>query len=189
MIHYQLHCAGGHDFDGWFRDSAAYDAQAKAGFVECPTCGSTEVSKRLMAPAIPKKGRRRRQEVAPPMAEGGSTEAANARPAMPPAASGPGPAGDPGDGPGGGMVSGPIPAQLVALLQRMRSEVERNCEYVGPKFAEAARRLHQQQREGQVEGAAAPRGIYGEATDAEADALREEGIDVARIPWIPRADG
>ena len=59
MIHYQLRCAGGHDFDGWFRDSAAFDAQAKAGFVECPTCGGTEVAKRLMAPAIPKKGARR----------------------------------------------------------------------------------------------------------------------------------
>ena len=56
MIHYQLRCAGGHEFDGWFSDSAAFDAQAKAGFVECPTCGATEVNKRLMAPAIPKKG-------------------------------------------------------------------------------------------------------------------------------------
>ncbi|HYI82849.1 MAG TPA: DUF1178 family protein [Acetobacteraceae bacterium] len=185
MIHYQLHCAGGHDFDGWFRDSAAFDAQAKAGFVECPTCGGTEVSKRLMAPAIPKKGARRRQEVAPPAAEGSGAEA-TAKPAIPPASSGPGP----GESPGGGMVSGPIPAQLVALLQRMRSEVERNCEYVGPKFAEAARRLHQQQQEGQVpESSNAPRGIYGEATDAEAEALREDGIEVARIPWVPRADG
>jgi hypothetical protein len=89
------------------------------------------------------------------------------------------------------MVSGPIPAQLVALLQRMRGEVERNCEYVGPKFAEAARRLHEQQREGsQGEGnATPPRGIYGEATEVEAEALREDGIEVARIPWVPRADG
>ena len=94
------------------------------------------------------------------------------------------------------MVAGPIPAQMVALLQRMRTEVERNCEYVGPKFAEAARRLHERQQgggggaaaEGQP-GASPPRGIYGEATDAEAEALREDGIDVARIPWVPRADG
>jgi hypothetical protein len=70
MIHYQLRCAGGHDFDGWFRDSVAFDAQARAGFVECPTCGGTEVGKRLMAPAIPKKGARRRPEVAPQV-EGG----------------------------------------------------------------------------------------------------------------------
>src|SRR4051794_27082943 len=122
MIHYQLHCVGGHDFDGWFRDSAAFDAQAKAGFVECPTCGGTEVSKRLMAPAIPKKGARRRQEVAPPAAEGGGGEASE-RSSMP--------VPTPGPGPGGSMVSGPVPAQFVALLQRMRSEVERNREYVG----------------------------------------------------------
>ena len=178
MIHYQLRCAGGHDFDGWFSDSAAFDMQAKAGFVECPNCGITDVGKRLMSPAIPKKGARRRKEVAPPAAE-----AQPQQPATQPVA--------PGPEAGGGMVSGPIPAQLVALLQRMRGEVERNCEYVGPKFAEAARRLHEQQHDG-AQGESNPsqvRGIYGEATDAEAEALRDEGIDVARIPWVPRADG
>ena len=181
MIHYQLRCAGGHDFDGWFRDSAAFDAQAGAGFVECPTCGGTEVGKRLMAPAIPKKGARRRKEVAAPAESAAEVPATAGRPSVSPTE---------GQPAGGGMVSGPIPAQLVALLQRMRGEVERNCEYVGPKFAEAARRLHKQQQDGtQGEGNAAPRGIYGEATDAEAEALQDEGIEVARIPWIPRADG
>ena len=179
MIHYQLRCAGGHDFDGWFRDSAAFDAQAKAGFVECPTCGTSEVAKRLMAPAIPRKGARRSKEVAAPAEAAAAVQQPQA-PSAPAA----------GSPPGGGMVSGPIPAQLVALLQRMRSEVERNCEYVGPKFAEAARRLHKQQQEGApAEGQSAPRGIYGEATDAEAEALRDEGIEVARLPWIQRADG
>jgi hypothetical protein len=182
MIHYQLHCAGGHDFDGWFRDSAAFDAQAKARLVECPTCGGTEVGKRLMAPAIPKKGARRRKEAASTAAEGSVPEAPAKPVVAPPETS----------GQGGGMVSGPIPAQLMTLLQRMRAEVERNCEYVGPKFAEAARRLHkqQQQQEGEARGGdAAPRGIYGEATDAEAEALRDDGIEVARLPWVPRADG
>ena len=86
MIHYQLRCAGGHDFDGWFRDSAAFDAQARAGFVECPTCGGTEVGKRLMAPAIPKKGAKRRQEVAPKAAENAAeAPVAAAHPPAPPA--------------------------------------------------------------------------------------------------------
>jgi len=52
MIRYALHCAGGHDFDGWFSDSRAYDAQRKRGFVLCPQCGSTKVEKAIMAPAI-----------------------------------------------------------------------------------------------------------------------------------------
>ena len=57
--------------------------------------------------------------------------------------------------------------------------------------AEAARRMHEQQKDGPAgeAKAASPRGIYGEATDAEAEALLEDGIEVARIPWVPRSDG
>jgi hypothetical protein len=32
-------------------------------------------------------------------------------------------------------------------------------------------------------------GIYGETTPSEAEALAEEGIEVASMPWVPRADG
>lgn len=53
MIRYDLTCDKGHDFDGWFRDSAAYDAQAVRGLVSCTRCGSVKVEKQLMAPGIP----------------------------------------------------------------------------------------------------------------------------------------
>jgi hypothetical protein len=33
------------------------------------------------------------------------------------------------------------------------------------------------------------RGIYGEATEDQAEALQDEGVEIARIPWVPRADG
>jgi hypothetical protein len=79
------------------------------------------------------------------------------------------------------MASGPMPAQVLALLQRMRAEVEKNCDYVGPNFADEARRIHT--------GEAENRGIFGEASDEEAEALRDEGIDIARLPWVPRSDG
>ncbi|MFD2265496.1 DUF1178 family protein [Lacibacterium aquatile] len=52
MIVYSLQCTGGHQFDGWFRDSATYDAQTAAHEVSCPVCGSLDVSKALMAPAV-----------------------------------------------------------------------------------------------------------------------------------------
>ncbi|MBN8901284.1 MAG: DUF1178 family protein, partial [Rhodospirillales bacterium] len=78
-------------------------------------------------------------------------------------------------------AAGPIPAQVVAMLQRLRSEIEKNCDYVGPAFAEEARRMHR--------GEADPHGIYGETTPEEAEALAEEGIEIASIPWVPRADG
>ena len=79
-------------------------------------------------------------------------------------------------------VAGPaMPDQLRAALQKLRSDVERNCDYVGPEFADEARRIHA--------GKSERRGIYGEASPEQAEALAEDGIPVARVPWVPRADG
>lgn len=73
-----------------------------------------------------------------------------------------------------------LPAELRAVLHRLRDEVERNADYVGDDFADEARRIHN----GETEA----RAIYGEATKDDAEALREEGIEIAAIPWLPRAD-
>ncbi len=59
MIRYDLTCDKGHGFDGWFRDSAAYDAQEARGLVACAVCGSVKVEKQLMAPGIPAKGNKK----------------------------------------------------------------------------------------------------------------------------------
>jgi hypothetical protein len=59
MIRYDLMCDKGHDFDGWFRDSAAYDLQAEGGLVACAVCGSVKIEKQLMAPGIPAKSNRK----------------------------------------------------------------------------------------------------------------------------------
>jgi hypothetical protein len=53
MIRYDLSCDRGHEFDGWFRDSAAFDAQKERGLVACAHCGSESVEKQIMAPGIP----------------------------------------------------------------------------------------------------------------------------------------
>lgn len=74
----------------------------------------------------------------------------------------------------------PSPADLRHALQELRHHVETNCDYVGPAFAEEARRIHR--------GESEARGIYGEATPAESRALADEGIKVASIPWIPPND-
>ena len=37
-------------------------------------------------------------------------------------------------------------------------------------------------------GEAETRNIYGEATDKEAEALKDEGVEVQRIPWTPAED-
>ncbi len=55
MIRYDLICDRGHAFDGWYRDSAAFDDLKGAGCVECPVCGTDKVDKQLMAPQLPAK--------------------------------------------------------------------------------------------------------------------------------------
>ncbi len=161
MIHYQLQCDQDHEFDGWFNDSAGFEKQAKRGLIECPVCGATKVRRALMTPAVST-----RESTAP-------RPAASEPEILPPA-----PAPGPSAGQGGRM---PVPAQMIAMLQRMRAHVEKNCDYVGPGFAEEARKIHR----GEVE----ERGIYGETTPEEAETLAEEGIEVRSIPWVPPADG
>ncbi len=157
MIHYQLRCPEGHAFDGWFRDSATFDEQAGAGLVECPECGDTGVERALMTPSVAKR------EALPVPAADRAVVAAE--PSVTPEK----------------VAAGRLPAQMLAALQRMRAEVEKHCDYVGPDFADEARKIHR----GEVD----VRAIYGETTDEQAESLAEEGIAVARIPWVPRADG
>lgn len=52
MIKYALDCAEGHEFESWFPDSAAYEKLRKRGLVVCPQCGTVEVGKAIMAPAV-----------------------------------------------------------------------------------------------------------------------------------------
>jgi hypothetical protein len=52
MIRYRLGCPSGHEFESWFRSIADYEAQSRAGDVACPLCGSSEIAKQPMAPAV-----------------------------------------------------------------------------------------------------------------------------------------
>ena len=136
MIRYQLVCNKNHGFEGWFRDSAAYDAQAKKGLLSCPSCNSKKIAKAPMAPAVSKKGE---------LAEA----AAKAK-------------------------------TMREFVMNVRKHVEDNAEYVGERFPDEARAIHY--------GDAEERQIYGEATLSDAHDLIEEGIPVAPIPTLPRAD-
>jgi len=72
------------------------------------------------------------------------------------------------------------PARMRRMLVQLRQQVEKNCDYVGPQFAEEARKIHY--------GETDARGIYGEATDAESRELADEGIEFGRLPWIAPTD-
>ena len=138
MILFDLRCKDGHGFEAWFRDSAAYDDQAAAGDLACPVCGSAEVSKALMAPAVSSR----------PKADAGQAAQHSAR--------------------------------VLRMWREVQRHIETNFDHVGRQFPEEARKMHY--------GEAAKRSIYGEATKTEAKELRDEGIDVNQIPWLPRPD-
>jgi len=52
MIAYDLICANGHTFEGWFEDAAAYEKQKKKGLVTCPVCHDADVCRRPSTFAI-----------------------------------------------------------------------------------------------------------------------------------------
>ncbi len=68
-------------------------------------------------------------------------------------------------------------ARALELMRKLRADVEQKAEYVGPRFAEEARKIHQEDAE--------PRSIYGEATADDALALVEDGVPVLPLPRLP----
>ena len=133
MIAYSLRCHRGHEFEGWFRDSTAFDTQSGSGHLNCPSCNSVRIEKAIMAPAVSGTKKNMRKDA----------------------------------------------KQMRQFATGLRKYVQENADYVGPKFAEEARRIHY--------GETPERHIYGEATHKEAKELIEEGVDVAPLP--PDLDG
>ncbi|MGQ0664478.1 MAG: DUF1178 family protein [Pseudomonadota bacterium] len=155
MIVFDLKCGNGHVFESWFKDGATFERQHKRGHMACTICGSLEVAKAVMAPRISSA-----KDAVPPREQGGT----------------------PGESPVG-VANHPAAPRAVALareLAELRRRVEENCEPVGDRFAEEARKMHY--------GEAEKRGIYGEASDRQAYELTEEGIEFSRVPWPPRRD-
>jgi len=52
MIRFHLKCREGHEFESWFQSNAAFDKLVSSSMVTCTVCGSSEVSKSMMAPAV-----------------------------------------------------------------------------------------------------------------------------------------
>lgn len=162
MILYRLRCSKGHEFDSWFKDSKTYERQEKKSLVGCAVCGDSKVKRAIMAPRIGKKGKGKAVEVEAPVPAPAPAPAPTAEQQQMAA------------------LARKVPKELREALLKVRAEVEKNCEHVGDRFAEEARKIHY--------GESDKRGIYGETTDEEAEALADEGIEFGRLPWIPRGN-
>ena len=168
MILYRLRCSKGHEFESWFKDSKTYERQEKKSLVGCAVCGDAKVVRAPMAPRLNKvsgKGSKKGQVETPAVSE----SPVPAAPAAPTA-----------EQQQMAALARHMPKELREALLKVRAEVEKNCEHVGDKFAEEARKIHY--------GESDKRGIYGETSEEEAESLAEEGIEFGRLPWIPRGN-
>ncbi len=162
MIRYRLRCREGHECDAWFRSSADFERQRGAGILTCAICGSGDVDKALMAPAV----------VAGKSAHKSNEASAGAK--------APTATGERSPKRGGERLVGsvsPETAKLLEVMREIRRQVTENAEYVGSRFAEEARKIHYEEVE--------PHGIYGEASAEEARSLLEEGIEFHPLPVLP----
>ncbi|MEE4153959.1 MAG: DUF1178 family protein [Erythrobacter sp.] len=122
MIVYDLHCAHGHRFEGWFSSSSDFEDQQAGGLLVCPVCGALEVTKAPMAPAVPVKGNARREQASP------APEAAAAAP----------------------VANTPMPPQVreaMAKLAEAQAKALAKSTWVGADFAEQSRAMHYGERD------------------------------------------
>lgn len=152
MIRYQLQCDKDHGFEAWFNNSAAYEKQVKRKLVTCPECGSTKISKSIMAPNVGVKSNKKSQLPVP--VKPSAKQPATVDPKV-------------------------VAAQqeIISAMRKLRKTVEANAEYVGPRFAEEARKIHYKEAE--------EKGIYGEATPGDVKELLEEGVEIHPLPVLP----
>ena len=52
MINYTLKCDQKHTFDSWFKSAEAFEMLVKKSMVVCSECGSTKITKAIMAPSV-----------------------------------------------------------------------------------------------------------------------------------------
>jgi hypothetical protein len=124
MIVYDLSCDNGHRFEGWFGSSEEFTSQKERGLLCCPECGSADVSKAPMAPAVGQKGNQQSAAVA--MRQDRSLT---------------------GSAP---MANAPLPpevAKAVEKLAKAQATALRNSKWVGKEFAEQSRAMHYGERE------------------------------------------
>ncbi len=163
---YNLSCPLDHRFEGWFASEEDCLAQQDKGMLACPLCDSIEISRMPSAPHIAKSG-----STKPQNKPSESTELTVAQ-------------ANTGMGSLSGEVvaltgsdHGQLEAQVQAAFLKGMRELMGRSEDVGNSFAEEARKIHYKE--------SPERSIRGQTTIDEAEALREEGIEVLAMPMLP----
>ena len=157
---YNLSCPLDHRFEGWFASEEDCISQQAKGILACPLCESTEITRMPSAPHIAKSSSSQSME----LANTAQTPIQQASPS--------------GDAVAlAGSDHSQLEAQVQAAFLKGMRELMGRSEDVGAAFAEEARRIHYKE--------SPERSIRGQTTLDEAEALREEGIEVMAMPLLP----
>lgn len=81
------------------------------------------------------------------------------------------------DAPVEAVILGEKETQLRDMIRKVRAEVTKSAENVGPRFAEVARQMH----EGEIERSS----VYGVASVDEVRSLAEDGVEFHPLPALP----
>jgi hypothetical protein len=165
---YNLACPLDHRFEGWFASEEDCLAQQDKGMLACPICDSTEITRMPSAPHIAKSSSNKDVATSTDLtiANAAATDSTSV----------------------GGALSGNVvaltggdhsqlEAQVQAAFLKGMRELMGRSEDVGNSFAEEARKIHYKE--------SPERSIRGQTTLDEAEALREEGIEVMAMPMLP----
>jgi len=163
---YNLSCPLDHRFEGWFASEEDCLAQQDKGMLACPICDNTEITRMPSAPHIAKSGSVKNSNKPSESTELTVTQANTAMGSL-----------------SGEVVAltgsdhGQLEAQVQAAFLKGMRELMGRSEDVGNSFAEEARKIHYKE--------SPERSIRGQTTIDEAEALREEGIEVLAMPMLP----
>lgn len=163
-----LRCANGHRFEGWFASDDDFLDQNGRGAIDCPLCADQVITRMPSAPRLNLSGARASRPDAEAPGGPASTPVKGTETGNVAAAAGPDPQ----------PHAAPRAADLQSLWLQTVRQLMQQTEDVGPRFATEARRIHY--------GEVAQRGIRGQATAEEREALLDEGIETITIP-VPHA--
>lgn len=157
MIIYELECAVGHHFEGWFPSPQSFEQQQGLGLVHCSVCGIGEVRR---VPAGGHVG----HTTAPVKVPAKSVKPADAKLQT---------------------VQKTQPKEMttnvdpVTLLKMVDHYIRKNFQDVGKEFAKTAIAMH--------EGEKPEAPIFGSATPEEKDLLETKGIAFSSLPKLPES--
>ena len=159
---FNLACAQGHAFEGWFSSGDDYERQQASSMIACPVCDSTTIEKKLSAPAVLRGGVSRTSA----FEEHAHKEAATSQPdesaKTTPVVS-------------NAMNELMAHPRFAELRQELAKHVRENTVNVGENFAEEARAMHYNEKP--------HKNIRGHASREETLELLEEGIEIMPIPF------